>query len=696
MFASISLKEICTPNPTCVSPETRLTEVLDLMRSHAISSIIVAEDNKPVGIFTERDALRIIPSGKNPDTTQVREAMHSPPVVAPMHLDFFEAYHLCAQKNIRHLIVVDEAGNLFGIATDTDFMKVLGVEVISGMDKVENMMGSTVSLPPYTHLNQAIETMLTHKTTAVVVVDAGNPVGILTERDIVRLGRTEADGSQPIACLMTAPVISIQAGKSIYLGIELMRERHIRTLPVVDHAGVYLGLLTEHDVVQRIESKYVSVLTSIIRRQADDIERIRHELSEKHVLSAVLHESLGVALIVADPGGIIHYMNPAAASWFDITPEAAPGLELLTLFREARMATDDLKHAFAAARHGNSHEYILAHREGASEIELHVRIAPIQDQHGQFLGIVQTTQDVTAQKRSERKLKQAASIFENTIEGVIITDADVNILSVNPAFTNITGYTEDEVRGKNPRVLSSGRQDRCFYTEMWNALSTDGYWQGEIWNRRKNGETYAEWLTISRIQDSDGNPKNYIAVFADITSSKQTDADFEYLAHHDPLTQLPNRLLFNARLTHSLARASRTGGMVALLMIDLDGFKPINDRFGHPAGDHVLEITAARLKLNTRSEDTAARLGGDEFVVVLEELNSTHDAIDVAHKLIHELAKPIPLGHHSVAVTASVGIAFSTQDMNDPKELLQNADIALYEAKSAGKNTFRIFNSVIE
>lgn len=692
MFSSITLKEICSADPVCISQEATLADAMELMAGRNISSVIVVEGNRPVGIFTERDALHIIPLGLDPSNVSVRKAMSGPPVVAPTHLDFFEAYHLCARKNIRHLIVVDDEGGLYGIATDTDFMKLLGVDVLSGQEKVENVMSySQVALPQEASLNEAIALMVQFKLPAVVVVQGGKPVGILTERDMVRLGRGDAKGNMRLHEAMTSPVTSVTPERSIYFAIELMRKQVIRTLVVVDHAGFFLGVLTEHDVVKKIESRYVSVLTSIIQRQEDDIRRIRHELDEKHVLSAVLDESLGVGLVVADPVGKVHYMNLAAAGLFGLIPTEAPGMALDALFRSSGMHTSDLVPAFDAARRGASYEYDLAHDKEDDSFEFHVRFAPIQDRDGNILGLVQAIQDVTEKNRSERKLQQAASIFENTIEGVIIADGKANILSVNPAFTRITGYEEDEVRGKNPRVLSSGRQDRAFYERMWQALSSTGYWQGEVWNRHKSGKAYAEWLTISVIRDNAGEPKNYIAVFADITSSKKVHDEFEYLAHHDPLTKLPNRLLFNARLSHSLARAVRSGGLVAVMMIDLDGFKLINDQLGHHSGDQLLEIVADRLSAHTRNEDTVARLGGDEFVVVLEDLDSKDIATGIARKLIQEISRPIALDGREVAVTASVGIAFSSEAETNPKTLLTAADAALYEAKKAGKNTLRIY-----
>jgi len=692
MHASVVLKDVCSTNPVCVAPTAPVLQVLETMHAMRISSVVVVEGKRPVGIFTERDAMRVFMHGSEARLVPVSAVMGKPPVVAHLDTGFFEAYHLCAQNGVRHLIVVDGMGDLYGMATDTDFMRALGLEVLSGQERVGQVMShAPMGIASGATLNEAVAMMVKSQSPAVVVVENGCPVGILTERDVVRLGRADAHAATPLTALMTTPVITITADRSIYHAIELMRERRIRSLVVVDAQGQLSGLLSEHDVVKKIEGRYVSVLTAIIQRQSDDISRIRHELDEKHVLSAVLHQSLGVGLVVADPAGTVHYMNPAAAGVFELAPAQASRATLMDLFQANDLPTVHLQPAFDAARQGSSYEYDLGRQDGASHRELHVRMAPIQDQDGRFLGLVQAIQDVTDQKLAERKLKQAASIFENTIEGVIVADAQANIVSVNPAFCRITGFREEEVRGRNPRFLGSGRQDRVFYERMWKTLLSTGYWQGEIWNRRKSGEAYAEWLTINVIKDAAGNPHNYIAVFADITSAKRVHDEFEFLAHHDPLTRLPNRLLFNARLTHSLSRSIRARLPLAVLMVDLDGFKLINDQFGHAAGDKVLEAIGARLAAKVRDEDTVARLGGDEFAIVLEDLESNAIATDIARKLIQSIALPIDLNGVTVSVTASIGIAISSQSEDGPSQLLRYADEALYLAKSAGKNTCHIF-----
>jgi CBS domain-containing protein len=293
-MTSISLKEICTTNPISVSQTVLLVDVLEIMAEHRISAVIVVEGKRPIGIFTERDALRIIPELLDPATTLISRVMSDALVVAPLHLDLFEAYHLCAQKNLRHLIVVDSEGDLYGIATDNDFIKLLGFDVLSGQEVVENIMRKQVlTLTKDNTLHDAIVLMVKSNASSIVVAEADRPIGIITERDLVRLGRDQASGRMLLVDVMSAPVVSVHSTQSIYFAIEHMREQKIRTLVVVNDQGMLVGLMTEHDVVKKIESHYVNMLNTIIQRQADDIVRIRKELDERHVLSAVLHESLG-------------------------------------------------------------------------------------------------------------------------------------------------------------------------------------------------------------------------------------------------------------------------------------------------------------------------------------------------------------------------------------------------------------------
>ncbi len=318
---------------------------------------------------------------------------------------------------------------------------------------------------------------------------------------------------------------------------------------------------------------------------------------------------------------------------------------------------------------------------------------PLRDDQGQIIGVLGVFQDITVRMHAEEKLRQAAKVFESTMEGVMITDAGSAIVAVNPAFTEITGYTEAEVIGKNPRLRSSGHHDRTFYQAMWDSIRQKGSWRGEIWNRRKTGETYPEWLTINTVRDETGKIANYVGVFTDISQLKRSEAELDYLAHHDPLTALPNRLLFNARLEYAIQRAQREGTSLAVLFIDLDRFKTVNDSLGHPAGDQLLRNVATLLGTCVRGEDTVARLGGDEFVIILEGVGNSRDASAVAEKLLRTLDNRYDLDGQAVFISASIGISIYPADGQDGTTLLKNADAAMYQSKEEGRNTFRFYSA---
>jgi diguanylate cyclase (GGDEF)-like protein/PAS domain S-box-containing protein len=293
--------------------------------------------------------------------------------------------------------------------------------------------------------------------------------------------------------------------------------------------------------------------------------------------------------------------------------------------------------------------------------------------------------------RAQQALRQHARVFESTSEGVVITDAQGRILAVNRSFISITGYSESEVLGQNPRMFSSGRHDREFYRQMWDALAASGQWRGEIWNRRKNGEVYPEWLTISAVIEPDGQTSHYVAVFSDISQIKRTQERLDFLAHHDALTGLPNRLLCQDRLDRAVRSARREGKQVALLFLDLDGFKDVNDTLGHAAGDRLLQVVSDRLVKRLRDSDTLARLGGDEFLIVLQGDTGAADAAAAADACLHLLAQPVRIRGHEIYLSGSIGISLFPGDGEDPETLLASADLAMYRAKSEGRNTYQFY-----
>jgi len=291
-----------------------------------------------------------------------------------------------------------------------------------------------------------------------------------------------------------------------------------------------------------------------------------------------------------------------------------------------------------------------------------------------------------------KELQLSANVFNDTHGGILITDADNNIINVNPAFCTITGYSKQEVLGKNPRIFNSGQQTSKFYQQMWQQINNQAYWQGEVWNYKKNGDIYAELLTISVLKDELNNVVNYLGVFTDITESKRQKEKLNLMAHYDVLTGLPNRILFVDRFIQAIAHSKRTGHQLAVCFLDLDNFKPINDKYGHSVGDKVLVEVAERITDNIREDDTVSRQGGDEFTLLLNDINSLAQCEQTLQRIHDALAKPYVIDGYSNKITASSGFTLYPDDDGDVGTLLRHADQAMYQAKLKGKHRYHLFN----
>ena len=303
--------------------------------------------------------------------------------------------------------------------------------------------------------------------------------------------------------------------------------------------------------------------------------------------------------------------------------------------------------------------------------------------------------DVSARRMAEERLQLAASVFANAREGIMITDTQAHIVEVNDAFTHITGFSRQEVLGNNPRMLSSGRQSKAFYQSLWQDLTHKGHWYGELWNRRKNGEVYAELQTITTVRNAQNQPTHYVALFSDISTYKAHQTQLEHLAHYDLLTNLPNRALLSDRMRQSMAQTVRRADLLGVAYIDLDSFKTVNDTFGHEVGDQLLIALSARMKESLREGDTLARMGGDEFVAVLTELPDVATCLPMLTRLLAAAAQPVQIGNVLHQVSASLGVTFYPQaDFMEADQLLRQADQAMYQAKQAGKNHYHLFDDV--
>ena len=308
-----------------------------------------------------------------------------------------------------------------------------------------------------------------------------------------------------------------------------------------------------------------------------------------------------------------------------------------------------------------------------------------------FEGIIE---DITERKLAEASLRQSASVFEHAKEGILVTQADGSILDVNDAFCDITGYQRKEIIGQNTRILHSGRHDDAFYATMRKTLETDGQWHDEIWNRRKDGSVYAAMQTTSAVRNNEGKIIRYVSLFSDVTALKEQQAQLEHIAHYDPLTKLPNRSLLSDRLHQAMTQCQRRNTQVAVAYLDLDGFKEVNDQFGHGLGDQLLSILSQRLNRCLREGDTLARIGGDEFIGVFLDLEHPEEATPVMERLLDVVSIPVDIGNITVKVSASIGVTFFPQFTDvDGDQLIRQADQAMYLAKQSGRNRFALFDS---
>ncbi|MDP3301602.1 MAG: EAL domain-containing protein [Sulfuricurvum sp.] len=307
------------------------------------------------------------------------------------------------------------------------------------------------------------------------------------------------------------------------------------------------------------------------------------------------------------------------------------------------------------------------------------------------------TRDITQQKEADEKLQLAANVFIHAREGIVITDPDGTIIDVNTAFCTITGYSRDDVIGKNTRILSSGRQSKKFYADMWHSLIEQNYWYGEIWNRKKSGEVYAEMLTISTVRDAHGNIQQYVALFSDITQIKEHEGRLEHIAHYDVLTDMPNRVLLADYLQEAMALSKRHDQPLAVAFLDLDGFKVINDTYGHDTGDNLLIAVASNMKKALREGDILARFGGDEFVAVMMDQTDITSSYTILGRLLDAACEPIYIDDRKLQVSASIGVTFYPQSGDvDADQLLRQADQAMYQAKLSGKNQYHVFDAELD
>jgi diguanylate cyclase (GGDEF)-like protein/PAS domain S-box-containing protein len=465
--------------------------------------------------------------------------------------------------------------------------------------------------------------------------------------------------------------------------------------PVVAGESTEIGVLRKDGSmgvvemrVSQTDSDNEPVFIAMLR---DISERKRMEQSLRQTKEALttLHRCAPLGVISMDKDGGVDLWNPAAESIFGWRADEMVGSALATNFSaQLNNTLPDIGEVFRSGEAILGREVRQIKKDGAP-VDVSLSLAPVHDEAGRAAGLVCIVEDISRRVRDAEWLRLSGKIFENTQEGIMVTDAQGVILTVNPAFVAVTGYSSEEAVGSKPSLLNSGRHDKAFYDAMWLVLASDGQWHGEIWNRRKNGEIYPEWINMSAIRDSEDMVSHYVAIFSDITTVKQNEERLRTLAHFDNLTGLPNRFLFHDHAELALVQAARSNKLVAILFLDLDHFKVVNDTLGHCAGDTLLIEVAQRLSACLRAGDTLGRVGGDEFNAVLPDLESADAAGSVAGKFIEVLSRPFQIEGRSFHVTTSIGIAIFPQHGQGLDQLSHAADAAMYQVKKHGRNAFR-------
>lgn len=415
------------------------------------------------------------------------------------------------------------------------------------------------------------------------------------------------------------------------------------------------------------------------------VENVRESNKRDRLLATVVEQS-SEAIITTDLNGRITSWNPAAETMFGYPAREAIGMPV------ARLGSDNVAEGPADSCEDEiSGKFLHRTTRDGSTIFVTISTTPLLDTFGEESGEIQVIHDVTREKSDHDQLLLWSLVYKHSGEAIIITDNNNRILSVNRSFNQITGYSDSEVIGQNPRLLASGLHGPEFYRDMWQELTKNGFWKGEIWNRRKDGTTYPEWITITTLRDAQGKICNFIAIFSDASTYKEKEARIQFLAHHDALTGLPNRVLLQDRLEQAISKAVREKQRIAVLFIDLDRFKVINDTLGHHVGDLLLKEIARRLGFTVRASDTICRQGGDEFIIILPEIASVSAVAHIAGKLLENISREFQIDAERLQITPSIGISLYPDDATDIDTLIRNADAAMYHAKAQGRANYQFF-----
>jgi len=553
--------------------------------------------------------------------------------------------------------------------------------------------GLLLTCSPNTCIAEAAARMSETSVSSILITEGEDVIGIWTEHDALTINFADSEEfNKPVSKVMSSPVLTLPGNTDVGEAAMKLRATGKRHFLVTGDDGKPIGILSQTDLA--------------LNQGLEPYLRLRE------VRAAVPRPPLLVEgeLSLAEVAMRMH-QHHADATVVDCDGELGILTERDMVRFIARHTSNTLVRDLATRPLLTvSEDDPLIHARDLL-IDHHIRHLAVVNEEGEVTGLIGYSdmlagaeqlyvndlrqaleQRDEALSKSRHSLQLAERVIESSFEGIVITDENVRIEFVNPAFTQLTGYTREEVIGRTPQILSSGRHDAQFYQRMWQSLKNHGYWRGEIWNRRKSGELYLELLTITAISDDNNRVTHYAALFTDITQDRHNEEQIRQLAYYDALTGVPNRRLLEDRLDHAIRHAHRTGLLLAVIFIDLDEFKKVNDSLGHSVGDELLLQFTNRVRGCLREDDTLARLGGDEFIVLLPEMANTEHVLAVADRIIDTGSRPYEVQGHTLNVGCSLGISLYPDDGKTVGELINGADVAMYRSKRDGRNRYHLFS----
>ena len=648
--------------------DVSLQELLDLMIENHSKHFVLLKDKKPVGIITERDILSLYTKHIDLNLKAIDFANKNLiSTKSSRKTDY--VLGLMLNHKIRRIIVIDKDENYLGSILQEKLIYEFEQDIFKTNIKAKDLIKNNIKaqiIQKNSLIQDALEIMDKKHIGSILVFDNTTPIGILTESDVVNLAQKHIDTNMNIALFSHKNLITFDSEDSLFDIVKSMKEENIRRAVIFDKTKKDYYIITSKEILDNVKGNYNLFLESKLK----DVKNTFNSLNE-----AVIE------LFDNDEEQIIYWFNNKAKKLFDIKIDK--NITSIIPATKWELIYEKIKN--------NSFSENEIIEIGENVFQITIIYTKVLENSIIKLLFTNISEITNTNKLIEKKLQLSDIVFENTTEGIIITNEKGEIISVNNAFSNITGYFFEEIKYLNPKILKSGKHDREFYTNLWAELEKNGSWKGEIWNRKKNGEVYPEWLNLSVVKDSNGKVLNYVALFSDITKIKNSNAKIEYLAHHDPLTNLPNRLLLKARLNKSIEKCNDLQQRLAIFFIDIDNFKMINDTYGHSIGDKIINLVAQRLQKNIRKNDTISRIGGDEFIIVVEDIIEQKNIQKIAQKILNDFLEPIKLGEYLFDTTISMGISIYPNNGLNAEDLIKHADTAMYSAKNAGRNQFQFY-----